>query len=129
MTTFRANGPKMIYLTLLWSHTFNFHKPPLVLFEILFHTPQAASLFYKFYFIGGLGPSDHFYDDWAKNGLPGIILEPHIEFSQTTPHFGQNFILHTKLLVFFRNVALSGAWNLVTTFDTIRRISKKLPQP
>ena len=41
VTPFRANGPKMVYLTLLWSHTFNFHEQPLILFEILFCTPSC----------------------------------------------------------------------------------------
>ena len=77
---------------------------------------QPASLFQKFGFIRGLGPSNHFQGKQAQNGLPDITLEPHIQFSQTTPHFVQNFVLHTKLLVYFRNLALLGAWGLVTTF-------------
>ena len=79
---------------------------------------RAASLFQKFGFIGGLGPSDHFQGKWAQNGLPDITLEPHIQFSQTTSHFVQNFVSHTKQLVYFRNLALLGAWDLVTTFRT-----------
>ena len=92
-------------------------------------TQRAASLFQKFVFIGGLGPSDHFSGKWTQNNLSDITLEPHIQFSQTISHFVRNFVLHTKLLVSFRNVALLGAWNLVNTFETIQRISEKLPQP
>ena len=114
VTTFRANGSKMVYLTLLWSHTHS----------IFINNPFCYLVYFRnFTLFGGLEPSDHFQGNWAKNGLPGIILGPHIEFSQTTPHFVQNVVLHTKLLVSFRNVALLGAWNLVvTTFDTIQRI-------
>ena len=83
-------------------------------------THQAPTLFQKFGFIGGLRPSDHFQGKWAQNGLPDITLEPHIEFSQTTPHFVQNFVSHTELLVCFRNLALLGVWNLVTTFRANR---------
>ena len=79
-------------------------------------THQAASLFQKFGFIGDLGPSDHFQGKWAQKGLPDITLEPQIQFSQTTPHFVRNFVSHTKLLVYFRNLALLGVWDLVTTF-------------
>ena len=80
---------------------------------------QATSLFQTFGFIGGLEPSDHFWGNWAKNHLSDITLEPHIQFSQTTPHFVRNFVSHTKLPVYFRNLALLGAWILVTTFGAI----------
>ena len=65
----------------------------------------AASLFQKFGFIGGLGLSDHFQGKWAQNSLSDITLEPLIQFSQATPHFVRNFVLHNKLLVYFRNLA------------------------
>ena len=80
---------------------------------------QTASLFQKFGFIGGLEPSDHVWANWAQNGLPHITPEPYIQFSQTTPHFVGNFVSHTKLLVYFRNLALLGTRNLVTTFGAI----------
>ena len=57
-------------------------------------------------------------------------LEPHIQFSQTTPHFVRNFILHTKLLpVYFRNLALWGALSLVNSFRAIvpKMVYKTLP--
>ena len=93
VTTFGAIGPKMVYLTLLWSNTFNFHKQPLILFEILFCTPSCQFV-QKFGFMRGLELSYHFQGNWAQNGLPDITLEPHIRFSQTTAHFVWNFVLH-----------------------------------
>ena len=80
---------------------------------------QATSLFQKFGFIGGLEPSDHFWGNWVQNGLSAITLEPHIQFSQTTPHFDPNCVSQTKLPVYFRYLALLGAWNLVTAFGAI----------
>ena len=80
---------------------------------------QATSLFQTFGFVGGLEPSDHFWGNWAKNCLSDVTLEPHIQFSQTTPYFVRNFVSHTKLPVYFRYLALLKAWNLVTTFGAI----------
>ena len=80
---------------------------------------HPATLFQKFGFIGGLGSSNHFQGKQAQNSLSDITLEPHIQFSQTTPHFVRNFVSHTMLLVYFRNLALLGAWILVTTFEAI----------
>ena len=77
---------------------------------------HPATLFQKFGFIGGLGSSNHFQGKQAQNSLSDITLEPHIQFSQTTPHFVRNFVSHTKLLVYFRSLALLEAWDLVTTF-------------
>ena len=75
---------------------------------------QGTSLFQKFGFIGGLDPSDHFLgNNWVQNGLSAITLEPHVQFSQTTPYFVRNFVSHTKLPVYFRYLALLGTWNLV----------------
>ena len=42
VTTFRATGPKMVYLTLLWSHTPNFHKQVSSCSNILTHTLMGA---------------------------------------------------------------------------------------
>ena len=81
---------------------------------------QAATLFKKFGFIEGLGHSDLFQGKWAQNSLSDITLEPHIQFSQTNPHFVQNFVSHTKLLVYLRNLSLLRAWDLVTTFRVNR---------
>ena len=64
--------------------------------------------------------SDHFWGNWAQNGLPDITLEQHIQFSQAAPHFVWNFVSHTRLPVYFKNLALLGAWYLVTTFGAIR---------
>ena len=35
------------------------------------------------------------------------------------PHFVQNFVSHTKLPVYFKNLVLLGTWKLVTTFGAI----------
>ena len=88
------------------------------MFEILFCTPSYQFIL-KFGFIEGLEPSDHFWGNWAQNGLPDTTLEPHIQFPQTMPHFVQNVVSHTKLPVYFRNLPLLGAWDLVTTFRAI----------
>ena len=77
---------------------------------------QATSLFQTFGFVGGLEPSDHFWGNWVQNDLSAITLEPHMQFSQTTPNFVRNFVSHTKLPVCFRHLGLLGAWNLVCDY-------------
>lgn len=79
----------MVSLSLLWSHTSNFHKQ---LFKILCCT--LATLSQKYGFTWALESSDHFWGNLAQNGLPDITLVQQIQFAQATPHFGQTFVLH-----------------------------------
>ena len=79
LTTFGAIGPKMVYHTLLWSHASNFYKQPLIWFEILYCTPSCQFISeIGLYWGPNFWPSDHFWDNWAQNGLTDITLEPHV---------------------------------------------------
>ena len=100
----------------IWFHSFIFIH---FVRNFVSHTKvpvfSEICLYYK-----GWESSDHFWGNWAQNGLPDITLEQHIQFSQATPHFVWNFVSHTRLPVYFKNLALLGTWYLVTTFGAIR---------
>ena len=78
VTIFRIIGPKMVYLTLLWSPTFNFHKQPLILIEMFFSHTKLLIYFRNLALLGGLEPSDHFWDNWEnfRKTVVAIIVNP-----------------------------------------------------
>ena len=100
----------------IWFHSFIFIH---FVWNFVSHTKvpvfSEICLYYK-----GWESSDHFWGNWAQNGLPDITLEQRIQFSQATPHFVWDFVSHTRLPVYFKNLALLGTWYLVTTFGAIR---------
>ena len=95
------------------------------MFEILFCTPSYQFIL-KFGFIEGLEPSDHFWGNWAQNGLPDITLEPHIQLFNfhKQPLILLEILFHIPNCWFFLEFGLGwrgggGVWDLMTTFRAI----------
>ena len=69
--------------------------------------------------MGRLGPNNWFWGKWAKNGLSGRTLQPHIRFSQTSPHFVRRVAGIPFKTNNWRHVGFMGVWDLIQCFGPI----------
>ena len=75
--------------------------------------------FSNFSHMGRLGPNNWFWGKWAKNGLSGRTLQPHIRFSQTSPHFVRRVAGIPFKTNNWGHVGFMGVWDLIQCFGPI----------
>ena len=81
----------------------------------------------KIYCLWDLGPRNYIWATRAQKTYPATSPEPWLQFSQTRPHFLNNYEINVIKLRNLKKFIALGTWGLETTFGPLGPRRRILP--